>query len=375
MLLRNESYLQILDAVEDLVFVKGPESRLVWANRAFCRHYGMTNEQLRGMIDAPFNAPDFTEQYVRDDAYVFSTGKSIEILEEPVYRHDGMIRLFHTVKSPIFDANNNVVMMVGISRDVTERRESDNKLKAERARTMYAAKMASLGEMAAGVAHEINNPLTVISGLAEVNSELLEETNPDLQRIANNMAAIERTARKLAKIVSGLRAFSRDGKSDPFLPVRLGDVIEDTLAFSKERIALNSIELQVIHSSPSPMIECRATQIGQVVLNLLNNACDAIAEQPQKWIKIETRADGDFVELSVTNSGPPISKEVRDKLFSPFFTTKDIGKGTGLGLSISKGIIENHNGVLFLDQNSPHTRFVFRLKEYHLPQSKQPNPN
>ena len=112
-------YEQILDALDDLVLVKGPKSRLLWANRAFREHYGMTNEALRGLIDAPFSEPDHTQQYVKDDSHVFETGRRLDIPEEPVNRHDGEVHIFRTVKHPQLDLNGDVVGTFGISRDIT----------------------------------------------------------------------------------------------------------------------------------------------------------------------------------------------------------------------------------------------------------------
>lgn len=117
----EQRYQQILDAITDMVLVKADKSRIVWANKAFRDYYGMTNEQLRDMIDAPFAEPDYTLQYVKDDAYVFESGEILHISEEPVARHDGVVRKFETVKAPIRDINGKVVMTVGVSRDITER--------------------------------------------------------------------------------------------------------------------------------------------------------------------------------------------------------------------------------------------------------------
>lgn len=125
-------YQQILDAITDMVLVKGEKSRIVWANKSFRDYYGMTNEQLRDMIDAPIVEPDYTQQYIRDDAHVFNTGKILSIPEEPVTRHDGVVRLFETVKAPIRDINDKIILTVGVSRDITERKKAEN-LIAERA--------------------------------------------------------------------------------------------------------------------------------------------------------------------------------------------------------------------------------------------------
>jgi PAS domain S-box-containing protein len=121
-------YQQILDAITDMILVKGEKSSIVWANKAFREYYGMTNEQLRDMIDAPIVEPDYTLQYIKDDAQVFESGEILLIPEEPVTRYDGTIRPFETFKAPIRDLNGNVVMTVGVSRDITERKKEKEAL-------------------------------------------------------------------------------------------------------------------------------------------------------------------------------------------------------------------------------------------------------
>ena len=126
----EQKYHQILDSIADLVLVKGPQSKIVWANQAFRDYYGMTQEELQDIVDAPFADPDNTLQYVRDDAFVFDTGHTLQISEEPVTRHDGEVRLFSTVKTPICNQDGQVAMTVGVSRDMTERKKAEEALKA-----------------------------------------------------------------------------------------------------------------------------------------------------------------------------------------------------------------------------------------------------
>lgn len=373
MLKSQENFFQILDALADMVLVKGPEAKLVWANRAFCAHYNMTPEQLKGIIDAPFNKADLTEQYVIDDNYVFRTGNTLDIPEEIVTRHDGVPRLFHTVKSAIRDEAGKVILTVGISRDITDRKEIEENLKVERARSMYSSKMATLGEMAGGIAHEINTPLTVIKLLAGQSLDIFADQTPDLERIKTNFGKIEKTVDRIARIISGLRAFSREGKNDPSTKTAIAGIVDETLAFSKEKILSHEIDLSVTHADPEAEIDCRTTEISQVLLNLLNNAHDAIVDNVEsKWIRIESKIIGTEAEISVTDSGLGISEKALDQIFQPFYTTKEIGKGTGLGLSISKGILEAHGGTLACDSACPNTRFVMRLplKSYTRPKNK-----
>jgi PAS domain S-box-containing protein len=126
---REYYYAQILDALQEMVFCKAPGSIVVYANKAACDYYGMTLEELHGITDVPFNQLDFTQQYIQDDLHVFTTGEIINRLEEPNQRSDGEIRYFHTIKSPIFDANGNVSQIVGVSRDITERKQAESLLR------------------------------------------------------------------------------------------------------------------------------------------------------------------------------------------------------------------------------------------------------
>ena len=126
---QTEVYRQILDAISDMVLVKGARSRILWANRAFCDYYAMSNDQLRDLIDASFNEVDYTAQYVRDDAHVYNTGEALDIPEEPVTRHDALVQIFHTVKSPIMDPEGHVLMTVGVSRNITEQKRAKEDLR------------------------------------------------------------------------------------------------------------------------------------------------------------------------------------------------------------------------------------------------------
>ncbi|MBE9123712.1 PAS domain S-box protein [Tychonema sp. LEGE 07199] len=126
----EQKYQQILDSIADMVLVKGPQSKIVWANQAFRDYYGMSQEELQGIVDAPFAEPDQTLQYIKDDAFVFETGQTLQIAEEPVTRYDGEVRMWSTVKTPIRNEDGQITMTVGVSRDMTERKAAEEALKA-----------------------------------------------------------------------------------------------------------------------------------------------------------------------------------------------------------------------------------------------------
>lgn len=247
-----------------------------------------------------------------------------------------------------------------VSLDVTARIDSARQLEEERARSQFAAKMALLGEMAAGVAHEINNPLAVIGGHADQLKMSVEAGRADADRTLRSAEKIRVMVARISKIVRGLRTFARSGEGDPMSSVTVGSVIDDTLELCAEKIRHAGITLTV---SPHDnfALECSPTQISQVLLNLISNARDAVENLPEKWIRIEAVAYQGFARITVTDSGTGIPEKIRDRILVPFFTTKPIGRGTGLGLSISRGICESHQGVLTVDGESPHTSFIVLL--------------
>jgi PAS domain S-box-containing protein len=224
------------------------------------------------------------------------------------------------------------------------------------------AKMSALGEMAGGMAHEINNPMGIIHARA---SDLMEaaqamESVP-AKMVIDAMEKIRSTATRVSKITLGLRKFARETHSDPAVNVPLREIVDDTLSFCTQRLKQYSIDLRVQPIAPALRISCKPTEISQVLLNLLNNAVDAVQNLPEKWVELSARECGDNLEISVTDSGSGIPESIREKMGQPFFTTKEVGLGTGLGLSISRGIIEAHGGQLSLDSDCAHTRFVIKL--------------
>ena len=228
---------------------------------------------------------------------------------------------------------------------------------------MAASKMSALGEMAGGVAHEINTPLAIIGMRVEQMEECVKEGDLGSMDFMDGIDVIKKTVDRIAKIVSGLKFFAREGLRALPQKVKVSLLIEETLGFCQERFANNGIQLNVTRDSTfaSLEIECRSVEISQVLLNLLNNAYDAVEPAKEKWVRIDTIDCGKYIEITVTDSGSGIPKEIRDKMMQPFFTTKDIGKGTGLGLSISKGIIEEHQGKLYLDEASTNTKFAISI--------------
>lgn len=242
---------------------------------------------------------------------------------------------------------------------VEERRRTQDEIDANRVKMIAASKMATLGEMAGGIAHEVNNPLAVIQGyLARIRRHAgeggREQTNEAID-------AINATILRITKIVGGLRAFARDSATDPLEDVPVARIVADTLALSAERFKSKGIELDVPPVDPALTLLCRPTEISQVLVNLLNNAYDAVLDQPVRRVTLRVEREPGSVQLVVEDSGHGVPEALRDKILQPFFTTKPVGRGTGLGLSISKGIVEAHGGTLECQSAAGLTTFRVRL--------------
>jgi signal transduction histidine kinase len=236
-------------------------------------------------------------------------------------------------------------------------RTADEKLLHARARAANSARLAALGEMSGGIAHEVRNPLAAIHLAATQIVERPQETTQVVQLAER----ISRIVMRASKIIETLRAFARDGTNDPFTRVPVQRILGDTIELCGKRVAEHGVELVVASISEEVVVECRPLQLSQVLMNLIVNAYDAVDSLPERWVRIDARCVDDCVEIAVTDSGTGINAAIQPRIFEPFFTTKPVDRGTGLGLSLSRTLMEAHRGTLLLDTTSPNTRFVMRL--------------
>lgn len=244
-------------------------------------------------------------------------------------------------------------------KSVADQALAEKELEIQRARNVHNSKLSALGEMAGGVAHEINTPLATIRMTAENCEYMLENGELNKDMVAASTDRIIKTVDRIAKIVLSLKTFARDGSNDKFDNVSAKKLLEEVLTFSAERFKSNDIKVLV--DVDDVEVFCQQIQIEQVLLNLLNNAFDAVKNAEQKWVKIIGKVEGKMLMISVFDSGERIPSDVEKKLMSPFFTTKEIGKGTGLGLSVSLGIARRHDGNLYYDSAQENTCFVLTL--------------
>lgn len=259
----------------------------------------------------------------------------------------------------------------GIARDLTEQVQLQNALNIERARAEASAKLVSLGEMAGGIAHEINNPLTIIQGMMEVleDAPVLPQAKASY---LDNLKKVQKTVTRITHTIKALRMISRDGEREAMREVSVSSLIDDALFLCREKYKSQGVEV-VCDAGSAPdsplsplMINCNPIQVVQILVNLLNNAFDSINSDPDKenkhsQITVLAKNLGDQTLVTVQDTGPGVPNPLRDRIFEPFFTTKPLGEGTGLGLSISANLMKEHGGKLQLAPYESGKGAVFEL--------------
>ncbi|MBT4761555.1 MAG: GHKL domain-containing protein [Bdellovibrionaceae bacterium] len=221
-------------------------------------------------------------------------------------------------------------------------------------------RMASIGQMAGGIAHEINNPLTIISGSTLFIKKALQKDSIDVDFVTKNLSKIEKTTNRIHEIVESLLLYTREVDESNYEKVSLCKLVKAVVKYELENFNEKNVVVTP-HGQADITASCNRIQIERVLSNLVSNAKDAVSTLEEKWIKITLmKIDGNAV-ISVKDSGAGIPQELAQKIMDPFVTTKDIGKGTGLGLSLSCGIMEQHNGRIEINTDSENTEFLVIL--------------
>jgi PAS domain S-box-containing protein len=323
--------------------------------------FGIQSDSCIGKSDFDF-FPEEQAKFFRQKDFEASMSESIiEIPEEPANLVHGLGYL-HTRKVVVRDKDGLPCFLLGICEDITEKKKNDLMFEEQNVKVQASARMASLGEMAAGIAHEVNNPLSIVIGKADLIKIALSGPRPDLAKLETSLDKLIIAANRASKIILSMKSLSRNSEADPKAPAAISSVVTDSLDMCSERFKNSGIKLNV-QLKDNPFFFGRPAQLGQVLINLLSNSYDEITSKQteNKWVKIESYVEGDYGYLTVTDSGPGVPSEIAEKIMQPFFTTKEIGKGTGLGLSISKRIIADHEGELSIDTKCPNTKFVIKL--------------
>ncbi len=236
-------------------------------------------------------------------------------------------------------------IMGDLQETTAEMRRREQELRDKQEQLVQAGKLAILGELTTGVAHELNNPLNNIGLFVGNAIDLIELGGTDKEQIVRELRQATQQVRKATEIISHLRTF---GRAAPVRrePISLRQVIGRALSLMQEQLRLREIEVTVDLGPEEPVVLGNPIQLEQVFINLLTNGRDAVADSPRKAIRISGSVGSAMVEVAFTDTGEGIPPGLEPRIFDPFFTTKEVGKGTGLGLSITYGIIKEHGGTI-----------------------------
>lgn len=339
---------KILNNTQSLILVADTAGLISYANRRW-QDMGYEQKQLLGRPLEDLVAP--TRRTILTEALSSTlAGRQVDNLDLQILRGDGRIGHFSVNLSPMRDEQSHVISLVVVMTDVTDAASLQSKL-------MHAEKMAAVGQLVSGVAHEVNNPLTAILGFADLLME-----NPELPESARkDMRVILQEAQRTKQIVQNLLSFARQMPPQR-KALQLNPILRRTVQLRSYDFQSHGVEVIEHLDQELPSVIGDSHQLQQVFLNILNNAYDAVGETGrQARIEIATAHKGNSVEILFRDNGPGISHP--DRIFDPFFTTKEVGKGTGLGLSICYGIVREHGGEILCHNNTggPGATFLVRL--------------
>ena len=364
----EEKFRSLVTGLQDAVYV-------VSLPECVCRYVSPAAEQVLGYSpDELIQDPGILQRALHPDSVesaqrIWSDllqGRPIpNVFEYRLIDKDGKDRWIRASNRLVYNSQGHATAIEGICRNVTEEKQALQTVADLSARLNESAKLSVLGEIAANIAHEVNNPLATISGSAEQLIAALQDPDQYPPETPQQLVdAIARNSVRIRNMVKGLRNFSRDATQDPFENTSIKEIVEDSVALCTAHFLYHHVPLTVRELPEALILPCRPTQILEVLVNLLNNALIATIPLPEKWVELAVTQNETQVNFSVTDSGNGIPADQVERIFEPFVTTRPPGIGTGLGLTIARNIVLHHNGTLTTDPAYPHTRFVVTLPKH-----------
>ena len=346
---------QIIDTDPNFIFAKDRQGRFTLANRAVADAYGTTVENLIGRTDAELNPNrEEVEAFRRDDLEVLETMQDRFIAEEHVTDAAGRVRWLQTVKRPIIESDGRASQVLGASTDITWRRETELELREQRAQLAHVTRISTMGELAASLAHELNQPLTAILSNAQAALRFLSNKPADLEEVHEILKDIVEDNSRAGEVIRRMRALVK--KEEPeFTSVDLASLIPDVVLLLHSDAILQNVRIALELDDDLPPVRGDKVQLQQVMLNLMLNAFEAMKDcaVAEREVKLRVaRENAGSIQVVVSDRGTGFSRDKLDKIFQPFYTTKR--EGLGMGLSICRSIIQAHGGRLWAENNRDH---------------------
>jgi PAS domain S-box-containing protein len=354
----EERYRTVLEQMEEAYFEVDLAGNYTFFNDSLCRQLGYSREELMGTNYRVYMPKDDVQRVYKAFNQVYQTGKPITGLSTERIRKDGKRIFAETSAIPLRNESGEIIGFRGVASDITERKQAEEEKRQMEQKAQLASRLACVGELASGIAHEINNPLTGVVGY----SHLLLDRNDITQDIRHDLETISEGAQRVADIVKKLLTFAGQQKPEQKL-TNINEIISTTLDLQGYDLASNNIKVDFQPARDLPMTIVDPGQLQQMFLNLITNAATEMRLAHGKGkLSIKTEHIDNTIRISLKDNGPGISKENLGRIFNPFFTTREVGRGTGLGLSVCHGIISEHKGRIWAESTLGRgTTFILEL--------------
>lgn len=366
---------QILELIPHSVFWKDTNSVYLGCNARFLRD---ANKQSKSEVigktdfDMPWGQAE-AESYRAFDRELMSKRKSILNLEETQVQADGSVTQLVTSKVPIVNPHGEVVGILGIYMDITELKNAREALSRQAERAHAYSRMAALGQLASGIAHEINTPLAAISASAELALAHLETIEATDVTITEAFSTIVSTSDKIAQIIKTLKSVTAGDLEDRLSLQTLQTLVVNAADICGDRIRRSNIELKIENDEVKTQVFCRAPELSQALLNVLHHACDSVEQMGERWIRVEVKTEGQLVQLRCTDSSPKVDEAVRQAMFENLYSVKNCESGLSLNLSVTRDIIARHGGRFTYEPHGDHSSFVITLPLPFVETAKKPS--
>ena len=340
----EKKHRTLVETISDIVYTVDLEGRFTYVSPMVEVITGYADRELLGRKFIEIVSPQFEGIFLQRFATGIESGGT-STYEIEILTKDGLTIPVELNVAHLTNSIGQQVGRIGVARDITRRYEEEAKRKEIEVKALTQDKLASLGEIATGIAHEINQPLSYIKIILQSTLDDLSKEKLDTAELTEDFQESLRQVARISNIISHLRTFGRTDVTS-FDPVSLSTVLNHTLILMKERLRIKNISLDIDINDTFPMLKGNHIKLEQVFLNLIQNSMDALEEQGQGKVNLSAKINNDHALISFSDTGEGIDPELQEKIFEPFFTMKQADKGTGIGLSIVYGIIKEHKGTI-----------------------------